>query len=186
MRSDTTAIGALPDPTTLPAWLQAELRSDHAGETGAVWIYHGILHCSRDPMVRDFAEQHLETEQGHLALFEQWLPGSMKSVLVPAWRLSGWMLGAIATLGGRGGVFATIEAVETFVVTHYQQQIDRLAQADSYPEVALALDQCMRDEDHHREDARDRRSANPGPFCRLWQTLVEGGSAAAVVVARLI
>ena len=186
MKSNATAIGALPDPTTLPAWLQAELRSDHAGETGAVWIYRGILHCSRDPLVRDFAEQHLETEQGHLALFEQWLPNSIKSVLVPAWRLSGWMLGALATLGGRSGIFATIEAVETFVVTHYQQQIDRLVEADTYPEVALALDQCMRDEDHHREDAHNRQSGDRNLLCRCWQKLVEAGSAAAVVVARVI
>ena len=57
---------------------------------------------------------------------------------------------------------------------------------DSYPEVALALEQCMRDEDHHREDARGRQAGEPGLICSLWQQLVEGGSAAAVVVARII
>ncbi len=181
-----TAIGALPDPTTLPNWLQAELRSDHAGETGAVWIYHGILQFSRDPLVKDFAQQHLETEQSHLALFEQWLPATVKSALVPAWRLSGWVLGAMATLGGRAGVFATIEAVETFVVRHYEQQISRLIHADIYPEIALALDQFRRDEDHHRADAQDRQHSGAGPFCRAWQKLVEWGSASAVVVARLL
>lgn len=79
-----------------------------------------------------------------------------------------------------------MEAVETFVVSHYQQQIDRLAQADIYHEVAHTLDQCMRDEDHHREDARDRQNGDTHLFCRWWQKLVEGGSAAAVVVARAI
>lgn len=181
-----TDIAALPDAATLPPWLQAELRSDHAGETGAVWIYRGILQASRDPVLTQFARQHLETEQVHLALFEQWLPGALKSALLPAWRLSGWLLGAIATLGGRVAVFATIEAVETFVVAHYDQQIKRLAQGDLYPEVALALEQCMRDEEHHREDARDRQDAGPGLICRLWQRLVSGGSAAAVVVARVM
>ena len=42
------AIAALP-LRDLPAWLEAELRSDHAGETGAVLIYRGILAFSRDP-----------------------------------------------------------------------------------------------------------------------------------------
>ncbi|KZX58336.1 hypothetical protein A3709_02425 [Halioglobus sp. HI00S01] len=186
MRQNVTAIGALPDPRTLPTWLQAELRSDHAGETGAVWIYRGILRCSRDPVVRDFAEQHLETEQDHLELFEQWLPRSIKSLLLPAWCASGWILGALASIGGRNGVFATIDAVETFVVKHYQQQIDRLTLNDLHPEVALILTQFMRDEGHHCEDARTRRSGDEGPFYIGWRKLVEWGSAAAVTAARTI
>ena len=186
MRLSNIALGALPDPTTLPSSLQADLRSDHAGETGAVWIYRGILHCSRDPLVRDFATEHLATEQGHLDLFEQWLPRPMKSMLLPAWRLSGWVLGALSTLGGRAGVFATIEAVETFVVTHYEQQIRLLTDEGIHPEVALALEQCMRDEDHHREDARCRQDREVGFIGRCWQGAVEWGSATAVVFARLI
>jgi ubiquinone biosynthesis monooxygenase Coq7 len=186
MHNSTAAIGALPDPTTLPHWLRSELRSDHAGETGAVYIYRGILQFSRDPLVRNFAIEHLETEQGHLDLFEQWLPSPIKSVLLPAWRLSGWVLGALSTLGGRAGVFATIEAVETFVVAHYYQQINRLEHERIYPEVALALDQFMRDEDHHREDAKCRQGSVPGYLGRCWQRGVKWGSASAVIVARTI
>ncbi|MGB1140885.1 MAG: demethoxyubiquinone hydroxylase family protein, partial [Halioglobus sp.] len=37
---------ALPAVGDLDRWLQAELRSDHAGETGAVYIYRGILAIS--------------------------------------------------------------------------------------------------------------------------------------------
>ena len=33
----------------MPAWLIGELRSDHAGETGAVMIYRGILAFCKDP-----------------------------------------------------------------------------------------------------------------------------------------
>ena len=74
------------------------------------------------------------SSSGHLALFEQWLPVSLKSVLLPAWRLSGW----------------------------------------------------LRDEDLHREDAHRRQVGQPGFLGRAWQQLVESGSAAAVVVARLM
>lgn len=173
----------LPDALTLPRWLQAEMRSNHAGETGAVGIYRGILQCSRDPLVREFAQQHLETELGHLQLFDRWLPGELKSVLLPAWRASGWILGAIAALAGRRGVFTTVEAVERFVVAHYSAQVHRLAIEGRLPEVAEALALCMRDEDDHRRDAQ-QRGAGSGIVARAWQGLVGGGSAAAVSVAR--
>jgi ubiquinone biosynthesis monooxygenase Coq7 len=41
---------ALPDIaiSEMPAWLIGELRSDHAGETGAVMIYRGILAFCKD------------------------------------------------------------------------------------------------------------------------------------------
>ena len=178
---------ALPDTRTLPAWLRGELRSDHAGETGAVYIYRGILSVSRDSEVRAFAEEHLTTEESHLALFDAWLDAGARSILLPAWRLSGWVLGAIAALGGRGTVFTTIAAVETFVVAHYQQQLDRLAAEDIYPEVALALRSFQADEDHHRVDAEQRGdAAQPGFLAQLWAGIVGAGSAAAVVVARRI
>ena len=180
------AAAALPDPATLPRWLQAELRSDHAGETGAVWIYRGILRFTRDPELRRFAEAHLQTEQDHLALFDGWLPPRFTSALLPAWQCAGWLLGALALLGGREGVYATIEAVETFVVAHYRQQLERLEADQSYPEIAAALDRCMRDEDHHREDASKRQARAPGVFARTWARVVGGGSAGAVMVARVI
>ena len=34
-------------PDDIPAWLRRDLRSDHAGESGAVEIYRGILAVSR-------------------------------------------------------------------------------------------------------------------------------------------
>jgi hypothetical protein len=55
------------------AWLIAELRSDHAGETGAVWIYRGVLAVSRDEQVRQFAERHLATEEKHLGIMNELL-----------------------------------------------------------------------------------------------------------------
>ena len=62
-----------------PKWLERELRSDHAGETGAVSIYRGVLAVSKDVVVRDFARRHLETEAVHLALMEEILPPAHRS-----------------------------------------------------------------------------------------------------------
>ena len=50
------------------------LRSDHAGETGAVQIYRGILAVTRLADVRNFARHHLATEQRHLQLMDDIFP----------------------------------------------------------------------------------------------------------------
>jgi demethoxyubiquinone hydroxylase (CLK1/Coq7/Cat5 family) len=117
----------------LPLALRRELRTDHAGETGAVQIYRGILAVSRDPSVRRFAEHHQATEQRHLELIEAVVPPAGRSRLLPLWRVSGWMTGALPALFGQRAVFATIQAVETFVDRHYGDQrelIDRLLEDD--------------------------------------------------------
>ncbi|MEM7610905.1 MAG: demethoxyubiquinone hydroxylase family protein [Pseudomonadota bacterium] len=74
------------DKLNLPLCLARELRSDHAGETGAVWIYRGLLAASRNPELRAFAEEHFEAERQHLAFFESWLPARFKTRLTPLWR----------------------------------------------------------------------------------------------------
>ncbi|MEM0952836.1 MAG: demethoxyubiquinone hydroxylase family protein [Pseudomonadota bacterium] len=177
----------MPLAETLDKRLQADLRSDHAGETGAVYIYRGILALSRNPDIRQFAMEHLETEQEHLAFFENWLPPQLQSRLLPLWRLSGWMLGALSTLGGQRGVFLTIAAVETFVVEHYQDQIDYLLDRQEYKEIRAVLRRFQRDEDHHREDAATRESAQPPGFlASQWCRIVGEGSRLAVVAARRI
>ena len=92
--SSTPAPGAGVTPA-VPADLMPELRTDHAGETGAVMIYRGILAVSRDPAVRAFAHHHQATEQQHLELIEALQPTVRRSRLLPLWRLSGWLTGAL-------------------------------------------------------------------------------------------
>lgn len=52
------------------AWLLRDLRSDLAGEIGAVWIYVGVRAAHRfralPPVLHEFATQHEQTERGHL------------------------------------------------------------------------------------------------------------------------
>ena len=43
--------------------LESFLRSDHAGEVGAVYIYKGILTIAKDPELLEFSKRHLATEQ---------------------------------------------------------------------------------------------------------------------------
>ena len=171
---------------SMPAWLIGELRSDHAGETGAVMIYRGILAFARDPALRDFATRHMETEAGHLRILEGLLAPSQHSRLLPIWRVAGWLTGAIPALFGTRAVYATIDAVESFVDHHYQQQLDRLDAERILPELRATLAQCQEDEVHHRDEARGLTGRPPGPLLRLWAAMVDGGSRAAVLAARRI
>jgi ubiquinone biosynthesis monooxygenase Coq7 len=88
---------AIPDAETLAGLagaipgLLGDLRSDHAGETGAVMIYLGILAGARSARIRDFARAHLMTERQHLAQFAALLPLTQRSVLLPLWRVAGWL-----------------------------------------------------------------------------------------------
>lgn len=167
-------------------WLTAELRSDHAGETGAVAIYSGILAVSRDSRVREFALNHRDTEMRHLSLMESILPKPQRSLLLPLWRLAGFLTGAIPALFGSNPVFATIAAVESFVDEHYLQQIERLADEGVHPELREILQDCREDELQHRDEALELQATAPGPLLRGWCWLVDGGSKLAVHLARWV
>lgn len=177
-----------PTPQILPwpAVTVADLRSDHAGEAGAVQIYRGILAVTRDPALRAFATHHLATEQAHLDLVLSHLPPPHRSRLLPAWRVAGWCTGALPALFGPGAVYATVAAVETFVDRHYAEQIERLDAMPADPRRAALradLERCRLDELQHRDDAL-REGAATGWFARAWAGLVGRGSAAAVGLAR--
>jgi hypothetical protein len=90
-------------------WLDRELSSNVAGETGAVYIYKGALAASR--YVRtlpqsglDFCREHKETETGHLDLFTSLVPSHKHTKLLPLWRVAGWFVGFLPTAlaGSRG------------------------------------------------------------------------------------
>lgn len=170
-------------PAAMPAWLVADLRSDQAGETGAVWIYRGVLALSRDPALRAFAERHLATEQRHLGLIDAVLTPADRSRLLPLWRVAGWLTGALPALFGPRAVYATIAAVETFVDRHYQDQIDRLATEPAWATLRDLLERCRQDEVAHRDEAA-HHAGPPGWLMRAWSALVGAGSAAAVKVCR--
>jgi len=197
---------AVPIPPSIrdfPVRLLRELRTDHAGETGAVMIYRGVLAVARDPALRDFARHHLDTEQRHLDLVEAVVPPRWRSRLLPLWRVSGWLTGALPACLGPRAVYATIQAVETFVDRHYAEQvvlIDALLR-DGRPALDTAtatdpatalhtlralLEQCRLDEVAHRDDAGARWDGRCGLGMRVWTHVVGRGSEGAVAVCRYI
>ena len=149
-------------------------------------IYRGILAISRDTSVREFAESHLHTEQKHLVLMEEIIPATGRTRLLPLWRVMGWLTGAFPALFGRQAVFATIEAVETFVDHHYQQQIVRLMPEGEHGPLRQVLVDCQADEVSHRDEATSLALAKRNGILRLWCAVVGSGSAVAVVAAKRV
>ena len=174
---------------SLSPYLVRELRSDHAGETGAVYIYKGIAavaHWRKDLELLAFAKAHGATEADHLTEVSHWLPDSKRSLLLGPWRLAGWLTGALPALFGRRAVYATIAAVETFVDQHYQQQIDHLHEQGGPEGLLPLLIRCQADEQHHRDESAALAGGQLGLLLRSWCWTVGWGSSAAVVLARRV
>jgi 3-demethoxyubiquinol 3-hydroxylase len=192
------AASARPGPADagpLPARLLSDLRTDHAGEAGAVMIYRGILATTRDAAVSRFAQGHLATEAQHLAAIEQLLAPRRRSRLLPLWHGAGWLTGALPAWVGPQVVYATIEAVETFVDRHYTEQIEAIDRLDpgrvhaSLQALRAQLHAFRADEIDHRDDAAARfdRAAGPAPLLlRLWVWAVGAGSRGAVKICRWV
>ena len=174
------------DTSHLPAGLIGDLRSDHAGETGAVWIYRGMLYATRDETVQTFAAHHLHTEMLHLQQMSALLPPLRRSWLLVGWRIAGFATGALPAFFGRQAVFSTVAAVESFVVQHYQHQIDALADQSSHAALRQVLVDCQRDELSHRDEAQAQVAQSPGWLLATWCAAVGRGSALAVTLARRV
>ena len=169
----------------LPDSVLADLRTDHAGETGAVFIYIGILQFTRNPALRVFAEHHLATEKSHLRHIESWLPKAQYSYLLPLWRFAGFMTGALPALVGPRAVYVTIQAVETFVNQHYDDQIRALESKLALAKLRQILLECQDDEVAHRDQAAAALGQKKtGLLLHFWSVLVGAGSRAAVAVCR--
>lgn len=169
-----------------PRWLEKALRSDHAGETGAVAIYKGILWASRDRRVRDFAHRHIATEMRHLTIMEEILSPARPSRLLPLWRAAGFLTGALPALIGPRAIYATIDAVETFVDHHYRRQIEALEGNDRWRTIRETLESCRLDEVDHRDEARRMCHRCRGPAARIWARIVTFGSAVGVATAERV
>ncbi len=171
----------------LPSHVVKDLRTDHAGEMGAVYIYKAILIFSRDRALRHFAERHLTTEQSHLQRIEDWLAPKHFSKLIDLWKVAGFITGAIPALFGPRAVYATIKSVETFVDLHYEEQVLAFKTEPELSRLLDTLKECQADEVDHRDQASLAiGDSKLGIFLRTWCALVSWGSKNAVNVCRYI
>lgn len=177
---------------TLPvnARLIGDLRSDHAGEVGAVEIYRGMLAVARSGELRAFANEHMATELRHREFFDDWLPRRHQSRLLWLWRAAGWVLGAMSALLGRRAAYRTVAAVETFVEGHYLEQVQAIGAEPALQPLRERLEQFCHEEAEHKRDAASRLPRHDRPAAggrrSAWGAVVAGGSAVGVAIARRI
>jgi len=177
----------------LPAWIVPAIRSDQAGETGAVHIYRAMLRFGRDRRLHPMLKEHLEQESRHLEALDALLPWKHRSRLLPVWRVAGYLTGLVPALFGTRWMLATIASVEQFVDRHYQDQISALEAAGGHEALLEILMRFRADELRHRDDAShglealDMHNApNRSWPLSIWQAAVGRGSALAVEAAKRI
>jgi ubiquinone biosynthesis monooxygenase Coq7 len=171
------------------ARLAEQLRVDHAGELGAVWIYRGqraVFDAARGKA--DIAGQ-LEEMEGHEAVhlkaFDEILNARRvrPTLMTPLWRLAGFALGAGTALLGEKAAHACTEAVETVIEGHYADQIRDLRPRE--PELADQLSKFRADELAHRDHAI-AAGAQSAPGHALLTTVIQAGCRAAIKLAEKI
>tara|TARA_B100000963_G_C22430635_1_gene581971 strand:- start:46 stop:567 length:522 start_codon:yes stop_codon:yes gene_type:complete len=170
---------------TIPDSFIPIFRTNHAGETGAVYIYKAILMISRDKDVIDFSKKHLRTEKDHLLLIEEVLEKKNRSKLIYIWKIAGFLTGFIPSLIGKKFIFATIFYVESFVEKHYQEQIEMIKNKKKYSQLKNVIKKLQDDEISHKNEALlEAKNFNIGH--KIWGKLIESGSKMAVNISKKI
>lgn len=169
----------------IPSKLLPYFRSNHAGETGAVFIYKGIMAVSNDPKILKFSKKHLITETNHLNIIEQVLDKQHISKLIFFWKLAGFFTGFIPALLGKNFVYATIYYVESFVEKHYQEQLSLLSKDRKLNKIRSMISELMADEISHKKESLSSVT-NLNPIHRIWGKVVTIGSELAVNISKKI
>lgn len=178
-----------PGRGAMAARLAEILRVDHAGELGAVAIYHGqraVLDQARgrERIADQLAEMQTHEAQ-HLAAFDQLLLERRvrPTAMAPIWRLAGFALGAGTALLGEKAAHACTEAVETVIEQHYADQLAELAERE--PALSAELARFREEELAHRDLAVEE-GAREAPGYGLLAAVIRTGCRAAIKISEKI
>jgi ubiquinone biosynthesis monooxygenase Coq7 len=170
-------------PKNMIPWM----RSNHAGETGAVWIYIGARCVFWNKSIRDMSTDHYKTEKNHLIVMKYLVPKMKRSKLLILWRILGFFIGLISALLGFKFFCSAIEAIETFVEKHYQEQIEFLYDRSASYDLLQVLQICCNEEvDHQMEALKAKGSSVQNNYEKMWSYVIGKGSSLAVNISRVI
>lgn len=168
--------------------LHRMIRVDQAGEFGATRIYEGQLAVMGDRGPHSAEIRHMaEQEEGHRARFDEMLTkkGVRPTALHPFWSAAGYALGAGTALLGPEAAMACTAAVEEEIDKHYSEQLDRLAETNSEPELAAMIEEFREDEREHR-DAALANGAEQAPAYPLLSGAIRLGCKIAIKVSERV
>ena len=170
-------------PKNMVGWM----RSNHAGETGAVWIYLGAKCIFWNKKIKIMSKEHYQTEKNHLIIMNHLLSNKSKSKLLILWRILGFSLGFISALLGYRFFCVTIQSVESFVEQHYREQIEFLYKKSISFDLLKVLEMCCDEEVEHQNDAKMQKGLDKNSFFQNKSTnLIGSGSNDAENVSKLI
>ncbi len=168
--------------------IERMIRVDQAGEYGATRIYEGQLAVmgTRGPHSEEIAGMARQ-EEGHRERFDALMArrGVRPTALRPFWTAAGYALGAGTALIGPEAAMACTAAVETEIDQHYSDQLDRLEESNTDPELAAMIAEFREDEREHR-DAALAAGAERAPAYPLMSGLIRFGCRAAIKLAERI
>ena len=118
---------------------------------------------------------------------ENLLTSNKKSKLLFLWRIMGFVLGILSALFGYKFFCITVDAVETFVEKHYNEQIEYLLNNNLNYKLAMVLKKCCDEEIEHQQDARSKvLEKDESKITNFWKKIVGSGSNMAVNVSKLV
>ncbi len=168
--------------------LHRMIRVDQAGEFGATRIYAGQLAVMGERGPHSAEIRHMaEQEEEHRARFDAVMAerGVRPTVLHPFWSAAGYALGAGTALLGPEAAMACTAAVEEEIDKHYSEQLDRLAETGTEPELAEMIEQFREEEREHR-DAALANGAENAPAYPLLSGAIRLGCRIAIKVSERV
>ncbi len=168
--------------------IHAMIRVDQAGEFGATRIYRGQLAVMGDRAPHTQAIAHMaQQEEGHRARFDALMAerGVRPTALQPFWSVAGYALGAATALMGPEAAMACTAAIEQEIDRHYSQQLERLGESLSEPELAEMMAEFREDERAHRDTAL-AAGAERAPAYPLLSGAIRLGCRAAIKLAERV
>lgn len=168
--------------------IHSMIRVDQAGEFGATRIYQGQLAVmgDRGPYAQEIAHM-AEQEEDHRARFDALVAerGVRPTALQPFWSVAGYALGAATALIGPKAAMACTAAIETEIDRHYTEQLDRLSESGTDPELAAMIEEFRDDERAHR-DAALAAGAEQAPAYPLLSGAIRLGCRVAIKLAERV
>ncbi|MAY20614.1 MAG: demethoxyubiquinone hydroxylase family protein [Erythrobacteraceae bacterium] len=168
--------------------LHRMIRVDQAGEFGANRIYEGQLAVMGDRGPHSAEIRHMaEQEVAHRERFDKVMAerGVRPTALQPFWSIAGYALGAGTALLGPEAAMACTAAIEEEIDKHYSEQLDRLAEDNSDPELAEMIEEFREDEREHR-DAALAHGAERAPAYPLLSGAIRLGCRIAIKVSERV
>tara|TARA_X000000950_G_scaffold264100_1_gene336986 strand:- start:267 stop:785 length:519 start_codon:yes stop_codon:yes gene_type:complete len=162
------------------------IRVNHAGEFGAQRIYSGQIKFTKDKKLKKTLQEIANQEEVHLKFFEEMMIQKRvrPTLMYPIWDIAGFSLGAITSVLGKDYVMACTEAVESVIVDHYRNQLDKISNLDE-EKLKKNIEKFLKEEDGHREFGSENIE-NEDIKLTVFKNIIENITSLAIKVSQKI